>query len=115
MRETVRRERVRRSRALLAVVPVAVFVLIFGGSLAYFGLSDGDGSADEHGLENGSGDLWLANGDGSGETRLLGGDEDDSSAPRSPDGRRIALLRDSRLAIINADGTSLRRLTGCGS
>ncbi|MGH2743114.1 MAG: TolB family protein, partial [Thermoleophilaceae bacterium] len=64
----------------------------------------------ERGVEHGSGDLLLANADGTGERLLLGDEHDYSSPAWSPDGRRIALIRDGHLAVMGADGTTPRPL-----
>jgi Tol biopolymer transport system component len=66
----------------------------------------------ESGVENGSGDLLLANADGTGETPLLRDEHDYSSPAWSPDGRRLALVRDGHLAVMGADAATPRPLTG---
>jgi TolB protein len=66
----------------------------------------------ENGVENGSGDLLLANPDGTHERALLEDEHDNSSPAWSPDGQRIALIRDGRVAIMAVDGNSPRPLTG---
>jgi Tol biopolymer transport system component len=65
-------------------------------------------------VDTGSGDLWVANADGSGERLLLGGPDDDSAPSWSPDGRRIAFLRNGHVMVMNADGTEVRALTDPG-
>jgi Tol biopolymer transport system component len=65
-------------------------------------------------FETGSGDLWVANADGSGERLLLGGPDDDSAPSWSPDGQRIAFLRNGHVAVMNADGSNARALTDPG-
>jgi TolB protein len=68
----------------------------------------------EKGFERGSGELWIANSDGTREEGMLG-DEHDYTAPSwSPDGKRIALLKDSLVAVVDADGGSPRPLTPSG-
>ena len=68
----------------------------------------------ENGLERGSGDLRILTVDAKRE-RLVLGDEHDSSTPSwSPDGRRLALLKDSRVSVAAADGSELRPLTRAG-
>jgi TolB protein len=65
----------------------------------------------ENGVEHGSGDLLLANGNGTDERLLLGDGHDYSSPAWSPDGRRIAFLRDGHLAVMVVDDSTPRRLT----
>jgi len=67
------------------------------------------------GIENGPGELWLSAADGSDDRRMLGGDGHDYSAPSwSPDGRRLALLVDGHLAVADAGGGALHKLTPAG-
>jgi Tol biopolymer transport system component len=68
----------------------------------------------ENGLEHGSGDLWTS-GAGGGHERMLLGDVHDYTAPAwSPDGSRIALLKDSLVAVVDADGGAPRPITRGG-
>ena len=51
--------------------------------------------------------IYVANVDGSGQTRLTDNSSGLELDPRwSPDGRRIAFITDSGLYVANADGTS---------
>jgi TolB protein len=68
----------------------------------------------ENGLERGSGDLWTTRADGSGEHMLLGDEHDYSGPAWSPDAKRIALLRDSGVAVIDAGGGVPQPLTPAG-
>ncbi|MBD0290414.1 MAG: PD40 domain-containing protein [Thermoleophilia bacterium] len=68
----------------------------------------------EPGFESASGDLWLANVDGSGERLLLGGPDDDSAPSWSPDGQRIAFLRNGHLAVLDVDTSVVDPLTNPG-
>jgi TolB protein len=66
------------------------------------------------GFEQGTGDLWLVDDDGSHETLLLGGPGDHSQATWSPDGGQIAFVEEGHIAVMNADGTDVRPLTEGG-
>jgi Tol biopolymer transport system component len=68
----------------------------------------------ESGLERGSGDLWTAATDGGHERRLLGDEHDYAGASWSPDGSRIALLKDSAVAVVDSGGGVPRPLTRAG-
>jgi Tol biopolymer transport system component len=62
-------------------------------------------------------DVWIMNGDGTGQRRLLGFDESDEwSAVPSPDGRRLAYVSDrdttNEVFVARADGSGVKRLTG---
>jgi Tol biopolymer transport system component len=48
--------------------------------------------------------------DGSGQRLLLGGRPSDGLPAWSPDGKRIAFVRDAQIAIMNADGEEVRLL-----
>jgi Tol biopolymer transport system component len=54
------------------------------------------------------GDIWIANGDGTGQRRLI---RKGVSPCWSPDRKQIAFARDSNIWIANADGTGQRQLT----
>src|SRR5919108_602512 len=54
----------------------------------------------------------LANADGTGERLLLGDQHDYSSPAWSPDGRRLALVRDGQLAVMGVDAATPRPLIG---
>ncbi|MBI3920925.1 MAG: PD40 domain-containing protein [Armatimonadetes bacterium] len=54
--------------------------------------------------------LWIVNADGTGKRRLTNDTVDASSPKWSPDGSRIAYLREDGLWVINADGLGKRRL-----
>ncbi|NNJ13108.1 hypothetical protein EKD04_022545 [Chloroflexales bacterium ZM16-3] len=64
-------------------------------------------------------DIFVANGDGTGETNLTNSDDFDEDIPAwSPDGENIALVRslrssrsDRQVFVMRADGTGLRQLT----
>jgi TolB protein len=68
----------------------------------------------ENGLERGSGDLWIAAAGGGREQMLLGDEHDYDAAAWSPDGKRIALLKDSLVAVVHAGGGVPRPLTPAG-
>jgi TolB protein len=68
----------------------------------------------ENGIERGSGDLWIARANGARARRLLGDEHDYAGAAWSPDGRRIALLKDSLVAVMSAHGGVVRPLTPAG-
>lgn len=55
--------------------------------------------------------LYTMNGDGSDLRQLTDGSFNDSYPCVSPDGTRIAFTRDGDVHVMNADGTSIRRLT----
>jgi Tol biopolymer transport system component len=63
-------------------------------------------------------DLWVMNGDGSGQHRLLRDPGWDDEQPSwSPDGRRIVFARcgpffECDIAVVNADGSGLRHVVG---
>jgi dipeptidyl aminopeptidase/acylaminoacyl peptidase len=65
-------------------------------------------------------DIWVMGADGSGQTQLTSGIDDDRYPAWSPDGTRIAFVRtdddtfESDIYIMNADGTGLQRLTNSG-
>ncbi|HEU4748853.1 MAG TPA: hypothetical protein VFS56_10160 [Gemmatimonadaceae bacterium] len=82
------------------------------GSRIVFRRNTGDG-----------GDLWTMNADGTGASLLYAGERMDSDARWSPDGTRIAFVSivpsgstgtTSEIFVINADGSSLVRLTQSG-
>jgi TolB protein len=56
-------------------------------------------------------EISVVNADGSGERRLTRNTVGDWEPAWSPDGRRIAFLRNWHLYVMNADGTGQRRLT----
>ncbi len=56
-------------------------------------------------------DLWLMDADGSRRHELLGGEHEDGSPAWSPDGARIAFVRDGHVALMDADGRDVRVLT----
>jgi Tol biopolymer transport system component len=56
-------------------------------------------------------EIFVVNADGSGEQRLTHNRLGDWEPVWSPDGRRIAFLRNWQLYVMNADGTGQRRLT----
>jgi hypothetical protein len=56
-------------------------------------------------------EIWVANADGSGATRLTSG-HTDSQPAWSPDGSEIALIRDDEAWLMNADGSDGARIVG---
>jgi Tol biopolymer transport system component len=56
-------------------------------------------------------DLYVMNADGSGKTPLLRGPHQDGTPDWSPDGSRIAFVRDGHVAVMSSDGTGIRLLT----
>ncbi len=56
-------------------------------------------------------DLWLMDADGSNARELLAGEHADGSPAWSPDGTRIAFVRDGHVAVMEADGGDVRVLT----
>ena len=63
------------------------------------------------GVERSPGALWVMDAAGGGERRLFGGRHDHAAPDWSPDGRSLVLIRDGRVAVARADGTTLRLLT----
>jgi len=64
-------------------------------------------SSDRDGAFN----LFVANADGSGITKLTSGDAADLSPRWSPDGKRIAFSRQGTIMVMNSDGTDVRAVT----
>ncbi len=66
-------------------------------------------------LRDGDWEIYVMNGDGSGQTRLTNNPGEDGFPDWSPDGSRIALDRErdgqSEICVMNADGTDPRYLT----
>jgi TolB protein len=60
---------------------------------------------------SGSDDIVVMNPDGSGRENLTTGPEDDTEPAWSPDGRRLAFVRDETIYVVRADGSGVRRLT----
>ena len=63
-----------------------------------------------------SGDVWVVNADGSGETQLAGTPEPDRDPAWSPDGTKIVFSSfqdqtDDEIYVMNADGTGAQRIT----
>lgn len=63
----------------------------------------------------GSNDIVVANADGSGRESLTSGPDDDTDPAWSPDGRRLAFVRNGALHVVRADGAGLRRVTAGAS
>jgi Tol biopolymer transport system component len=68
---------------------------------------------------NGNGEIYVINANGSGLRRLTRNAATDDAPAWSPDGRKIAFMRepdgDGEIYLINADGSGQRRLTHRGS
>src|SRR5262245_41335909 len=60
------------------------------------------------------GDVWSAARDGTGEVQLTSGPEDDRWPRWSPEGNRLAVVRDGNLVLLRATGALLRVLTTHG-
>src|SRR6185369_17237486 len=58
-----------------------------------------------------AGDVWSTSPDGTGEVQLTSGPADDRWPRWSPEGNRIAIVRDGALVLLRADGSLLRVLT----
>lgn len=57
-----------------------------------------------------NGDIYTINLDGTNRTQLTSGSAQDADPDWSPDGSKIAFSRDTRLAVMNADGTGVTQL-----
>lgn len=60
---------------------------------------------------NGSDDIVVMNADGSGRESLTTGSAGDTDPVWSPDGRRLAFVRDGVIHLLRSDGSGLRRIT----
>ena len=64
-----------------------------------------------HASVDGNRDIYLADGDGTGVTRLTTDPASDTNPSWSPDGRSIVFLRDGDVHVMGADGSGVRRVT----
>jgi TolB protein len=64
---------------------------------------------------SGSDDIVVANWDGSGRENLTSGPGEDTDPSWSPDGRRLAFVRDGAVYVIRADGANMKRVTAGAS
>ena len=55
-----------------------------------------------------SNDIWVVGAGGSNPSQLTSGPMNDSSPAWSPDGRRLAFIRDEGIYVMNADGSGVR-------
>jgi TolB protein len=63
----------------------------------------------------GSADILVMNADGSGRENLTTGAGEDTDPAWSPDGRRLAFVREGAVFLIRADGSGLKRVTAGAS
>lgn len=92
-----------------------------GGSAADGGASDGGETSDAdiackprlafQSYRDGNSEIYVSDGDGSNQSNLTQDPASDLSPRWSPDGARIAFVRDSRIWIVNDDGSGPVQLT----